>query len=312
PRKSLGTLVADLLRAVPKDLARLTPNQRIAVTIFALFSITFSIIDLSAVLFPSRELNILKWVNDETFGRAVWKRVLMTLSGLASFSGVLCVVLAALSRYSNFFWGVINCICYGLASLAYDYVGDFQLNILFFLPMQIAGILAWGNNIDTGDQGAIARSMSWKQRLLAIVGVVALGVAFYYEIPAIATAMTGSYFYADYPLPHILDASAVALQVVAQLLMTGRFWEQWVLWIVADVVQILMFSGIAGANVFDFNIVVMWSLFLINAMFGLVTWYRRANKVAPVTAAAAADVEASTATLVGGDGGAVRDQENKC
>ncbi|KAI9188336.1 hypothetical protein H9P43_002727 [Blastocladiella emersonii ATCC 22665] len=272
---SFASALSTLFRAVPRDLADLSRAQSLALAAFAAVSVCFSIIDINALLFPSRELALLKWTNDAAAGREVWQRALMTLSGVASVTGCLSVVLAALGRYSTYFWGTINAVCYGLAAFAYGYVGDGQLNA-YFVVMQVVGMLAWARNIDNADT-ATARSLSWLARGAVVAACTAFGCVMYFEIPWVATALTGAYAYDGVLAPHVLDSAAVATQVLAQVLMTGRFWEQWILWIAADVIQIVMFSGLVSVNAFDFNILIMWSLFLINALYGATTWYRRAQ-----------------------------------
>ncbi|KAI9218185.1 nicotinamide mononucleotide transporter-domain-containing protein [Blastocladiella britannica] len=293
------------VRAVPGDLADLTTPQKLGMTLFAILSVTFSIIDFNSIIFPNRGLSPLKWVNDTNAGHATWQRVLMTFSAVASFSGVMAVVLTTLGRFSNYTWGLINAVAYGLAALAYSYAGDFQLNIIYFAPMQFVGILTWSRNLNADTHDAKSKSLTWVQRLVVLVVMGAMAAALFYEIPAFSTALTGAYYYADSDVPHSLDAIAVALQVAAQILMTMCVWEQWILWIAADVVQIIMFSGAIAVNSFDFNICVMWSLFLINALVGLYVWFRKAHSGAIRLAgdeesagAGAAAEEASGSTLM--------------
>jgi nicotinamide mononucleotide transporter PnuC len=280
PPPSWGKIFQKLILSVRTDLIALLPWQMILVTLFAMIVIAFSVLDFNALIFPGSKSSILKWMNDTLDGRPLWERILMTFSGLASFSGVLCVVLASLGRYSNYFWGMINTLSYGLAALAYGYAGDAQLNILFFFPMQLVGMRLWFSELESvssaeGSQ-VVAKSMTWVQRLGVLVLAAALAVIFYFEIPAVACLLTGEYTYQHRRVPHILDSIAVALSVLAQILLTKRYWEQWVLWISVDIVQIAMFSGVGGFGI-DFNIVFMWSLFLINALCGVKVWYRRAH-----------------------------------
>jgi nicotinamide riboside transporter PnuC len=52
----------------------------------------------------------------------------------------------------------------------------------------------------------------------------------------------------------------------------GRYTDQWYFWIMNDILQIAMFSGVAGFGV-NFNILFMWCLFLVNAFYGLYCWF---------------------------------------
>lgn len=60
--------------------------------------------------------------------------------------------------------------------------------------------------------------------------------------------------------------------------------EQWILWIVVDVVSIIMWFIVVfqqGSN--DIGVLIMWSAYLINAIYGFLNWiamYRRQVKYA--------------------------------
>jgi nicotinamide mononucleotide transporter len=71
-----------------------------------------------------------------------------------------------------------------------------------------------------------------------------------------------------------IDATTNVLSVVATFLMMWRYKEQWLLYIVLNIVSIVMwflrFS--AGSEAGDLMIL-MWSLFLLNALFGYWCWH---------------------------------------
>lgn len=88
----------------------------------------------------------------------------------------------------------------------------------------------------------------------------------------------GIYFFEDNQEAHMLDAATNGLNIIGQLLLLFRYWEQWVFWIAVDCLQVVMYSGVAGFGV-DFNILFMWSLYLVNAVFGLYVWFMRERKM---------------------------------
>jgi nicotinamide mononucleotide transporter PnuC len=266
--------LAHLFRSIIPDLRHFPLPLTIFVIFFGAILIVFNIIDFE-VLRNKTGQSVLKWVNDEAAGVATWRRALMLLSGVASFTGAVCVVLCAMGLFSTYFWGVINTITYGLFSIAYGYAGDTQLNLMFYMPMNLIGIYTWYKRVDA-EEVAISRSLSWMQRLLVVVVCVGLGTAFYYEIPAFARAVTGVYFFEGQMAPRVCDASTNAMSIVAQVLMMFRFWEQWVLWIIVDIIQVLMYSGAVGPEL-NVNVFLMWFLFLCNAFFGCWRWWKRAR-----------------------------------
>lgn len=121
---------------------------------------------------------------------------------------------------------------------------------------------------------AKVRSLRWWQWVAVLAITTGLTAAFYWEIPAFAVAIDGVYFYPGNNAPHILDACTNGLSIVAQALLLGRYWEQWILWITIDVLQIAMYSGVAGYG-WNINVLTMWCFFLVNAIFGLAAWILR-------------------------------------
>ena len=57
--------------------------------------------------------------------------------------------------------------------------------------------------------------------------------------------------------------------MIANALMVLRYREQWLLWIIVDVVTVIMWV-LAG----DWIMTTMWSVYLLNACYGMITWTR--------------------------------------
>ena len=72
-----------------------------------------------------------------------------------------------------------------------------------------------------------------------------------------------------------IDSIAVVLSVAAQLLMVKRYVEQWALWILVNVLSITLWLIIlikSGGN--DWSMLVMWSAFLLNSVYGYMNWMK--------------------------------------
>ncbi|WP_342254523.1 nicotinamide riboside transporter PnuC [Spiroplasma endosymbiont of Zeiraphera isertana] len=172
-----------------------------------------------------------------------WQQVLLFLNGIAAFTNVICIILISFGKISNFFWGFFAVSIYGCIALVWDYVGDMQLNLFFFLPFQFIGYSS---------------------------------VFFYFEIPEFSRVILGKYDFDgntfQQVLPHILDSLTNSLSIVAQILMLLRFREQWIFWIIVNIFQIAMYSGVAH-NRLDVNLLLMWIVALGNSGFGFYQWF---------------------------------------
>ncbi|KAJ1550919.1 hypothetical protein HK096_004236, partial [Nowakowskiella sp. JEL0078] len=138
--------------------------------------------------------------------------------------------------------------------------------------MQFWGIYTWSEKMDENETVTV-RGLPLLGYLGTIVCAAALTIAFYYEIPAFAIAIIGNYVYDGLPVPWILDAMTNGLNITAQILLIMRFWEQWILWSIVNVLQITMYAGVGGFGV-NINIILMWAFFLVNSLSGLYTWFQ--------------------------------------
>src|SRR5690625_4274766 len=62
---------------------------------------------------------------------------------VSSVAGMLCVVLVAKGKISNYFFGIIQTVTYGYIAFGYGLYGESMLNWLFYFPLQFVGIWMW-------------------------------------------------------------------------------------------------------------------------------------------------------------------------
>ena len=193
------------------------------------------------------------------------------LGSLAGITGVLCVVLVAKGSIWNYVFGLVNVSLYAYISYNASLYGDAALNALYYLPMQFIGWWQWRkrgaavSNAEAGGNGVQvkARRFTWSQRLLMAAGCLAAVVAMGFVLR----------HFGD-PQP-FKDSTTTVLSIVAQALMALAFMEQWILWIITNIVSVVMWvvcvtRGEAHAGV----MVIMWVFYLLNSLNGLRVWLK--------------------------------------
>ena len=193
------------------------------------------------------------------------------IGSLAGITGVLCVVLVAKGSIWNYVFGLVNVSLYAYISYTASLYGDAALNALYYLPMQFIGWWQWrkrGAAVSESESGGSgvqvkARRFTWRQRSFLAFGCIA--------------AVVAGGFILDYfgdPQP-FKDSTTTVLSIVAQALMALAFMEQWVLWIITNIVSVVMWIVcVARGEAHAAVMVIMWSFYLLNSINGLRVWMR--------------------------------------
>jgi len=186
------------------------------------------------------------------------------LSVISMLSGLWCVILVAKGRIFNYYLGLIQVVTYAYICYGYQLYGEFQLNLFYFLPMQFVGFYIWHKNKDTAVKDKVVVKFMNNIGRVGWTFLSVLAVLIY----AIYLRDLGD----PYPL---IDSASTVLSVIAMVLMAWRYMEQWVLWVVVDIVSVWLWILVVmdkGAN--DVALLVMWSAFLINAVYGFICWIK--------------------------------------
>lgn len=187
---------------------------------------------------------------------------------LSSMAGVTSVILVAKRMIANYAFGIFQVTTYSWLAYQASLFGEVQLNLLYFLPMNIIGWYMW-KKMDTPmyEEGTVkAKFLSVRGRILwFIVSVVAI-IAY----AQFLNTLGGNHVY--------LDSTSTVLSVLAMVLMVKAFAEQWVLWIVVNIVSIIMWAFTLQDGTGDVATLLMWVVFLINSIFGLISWAKDARK----------------------------------
>lgn len=196
----------------------------------------------------------------------VWESTLF--QGFVFLTSILCLVLTAKGRLSAFVFGVFNSLGHGYLAFSNHLYGEMVLYLLFFFPTGILGFILWHRNIKK-NHGLIMRKLSKKWMgiicILIFVLIWAIGFA--------TSAIRAQYILYVY-------ASTNVLSVVATLLTINRFREQWLLYIVLNLANILMWSiRLYHGNPDGLLMVIMWTAYLINALYGYYNWNQGVKEI---------------------------------
>ena len=202
---------------------------------------------------------------------SVLSGTLDVVGSIAGIAGVLCVVLVAKGSIWNYLFGIVNVSMYAYISYKAALYGDAALNAFYYVPMQFIGWWQWRkrgaamseSEADGAGVQVKARRFSWRQRAVLAVGCAAA---------VIAGGFILRYFGDPQPFK---DSTTTVLSIVAQALMALAFMEQWVLWIITNVVSVVMWSiCVARGEAHAAVMVIMWVFYLLNSLNGFRVWLK--------------------------------------
>lgn len=187
------------------------------------------------------------------------------VSLLAALTGVWCVILTGKGKRSSFLFGTVNVVCYAAISLQVRYYGEVMLNLLYYFPMNFVGWFAWSRHMD-GETGEVRKEKLPPGKGLLVYGLTAGAIVLYAQV---LKALGGS-------LPYI-DSMSTVVSVTAQILSVKRLTEQWVLWIVVDVVTVILWGVHFAQGGETIATLAMWSVYLVNAIIMYIRWNREGS-----------------------------------
>lgn len=214
-----------------------------------------------------------------------------TLFGLSvTLTGILSVVLVSKRSQWNYFWGTYNVIGYAYLAFTWGLGGDFMLNTLYFLPMQLVGFLMWKKNLESGSKEIVKARDFNITGYIKLITITLLAVLLYsiFLQKAMAPYFNGLDLSVSYPIYssywlYLFDSMSTILSIIAMYLMVKRYAAQWLLWIFVNIASIGMWSiaYVTNKEIDGFNsgqapaMIFMWMMYLINATYGYYIWRKR-------------------------------------
>lgn len=187
-------------------------------------------------------------------------KLYLIVDGIAAICGIFCVVLCAKGKKSQYIWGLINVIGYIIIAFLNKYYGEVMLNALYYLPSQFIGYYLWNKHENKKTENVKGKKLNIKQTAILLVCTVVS--IFLYKL--LLDALGGN--------NTILDSASTMISIIANTLMLLRYREQWLLWIIIDMITVVMWVLMK-----DGIMVTMWAVYLINAFYGYINWTKMAS-----------------------------------
>ncbi|MGB9098276.1 nicotinamide riboside transporter PnuC [Erwinia sp.] len=176
------------------------------------------------------------------------------IEAIGTVAGLLCIWLASLEKISNYAFGLINVTLFAVIFFQIQLYASLLLQLFFFVA-NLYGWYAWSRQTTDNQQALQIRWMTLPKALGWLVGcVVAIGLMTLYINPVFAwltkiavSVMQGVGLSVTMPelQPDAFpfwDASLMVLSIVAMILMTRKYVENWLLWVIVNVISVMIFA----------------------------------------------------------------------
>lgn len=204
------------------------------------------------VLIAARAM-VVAFTTGASDGNPAWLTIINFISAVC---GVICIFFTAKANISNFAFATVNTIVYAVYLVYWHIWGTALLEILFYIPMNFVSWYFWAKHRDS----EITHKTKAKRLTLlqnAVCAAVVVASALIYHAVLVRIGGEVAWF----------DAFTLSIGIIATILELFRYREQYVWWIITDIVSVGMYIAH-----FDAVYLTKRSIYLIMAMIGLINW----------------------------------------
>lgn len=202
-------------------------------------------------------MDILSWfdINNTLVNFPIGEGYAMSwIEAIGTIFGLLCIWYASKEKTINFYFGLINVTLFSIIFFQIQLYGLLLLQVFFFVA-NIYGWFAWTRSSASGENLKIRWLSKQKLALTIAFSLIAISLLTIYIDPvffALAhfTVDFLNIFGANLAVPSLQpdaypfwDATMTILSIVAQVLMTRKYVENWILWLVINVISVGLYAA---------------------------------------------------------------------
>lgn len=175
----------------------------------------------------------------------------------ASFIGTLSTIICAKGKMSYYVWGFIQTIMFLILNLELRLWIESAEQVYYLITM-VVGVFVWKKNLNKNTAEIKAKKFTVAKFILTVLGLVVASIIIY----NIDVALKGT--------APLLDTLSLSIAIVANLLCTMCYKEQWILWFVLDIIQTILYFVIGQPMM-----AIMYIAWTINCIYGWYNWNKQ-------------------------------------
>ncbi|MEH0886062.1 nicotinamide riboside transporter PnuC [Enterobacter sp. UNJFSC 003] len=176
------------------------------------------------------------------------------IEAVGTVAGLLCIWLASLEKIGNYAFGLLNVTLFAIIFFQIQLYASLLLQ-LFFFAANIYGWYAWSRQNSQQEAELQIRWLPLPKAIAWLVAcVVAIGLMTFYINPVFAfltrlavAVMSGIGLNVTLPVLQpdafpFWDSCMMVLSIAAMILMTRKYVENWLLWVIINVISVVIFA----------------------------------------------------------------------
>ncbi|BBV66963.1 nicotinamide riboside transporter PnuC [Kluyvera ascorbata] len=176
------------------------------------------------------------------------------IEAVGTVAGLLCIWLASLEKIVNYLFGLINVTLFAIIFFQIQLYASLLLQ-LFFFAANLYGWYAWSRQTSQNEAELqirwlpLSKALSW---LAACVVAIALMTLYIDPVFAVLTRVAVNVMQAmgvNVVMPTLQpdafpfwDSCMMVLSIAAMVLMTRKYVENWLLWVIINVISVAIFA----------------------------------------------------------------------
>lgn len=198
-----------------------------------------------------------------TLGICIYQKNSIILIATA-ISGIIYVLLAAKANKYAFAFGAINVLIYGIILINEKIYGGAIYNLIYALPMMMYGYIKYIR--DENKEALDINSMKPQKRVWLGVALALIIIAVCYALYLLKSNLG------------IMDSITTVLGFAGIYLLSNRYKEQWIVWIIVNATNAIMWTTLTIQNTDKLPMLIMWTVYLINSVYGMIYWNKLAKQ----------------------------------
>ncbi|WP_145339197.1 nicotinamide riboside transporter PnuC [Pantoea sp. PSNIH1] len=176
------------------------------------------------------------------------------IEAFGTLAGLLCIWLASQEKISNYLFGLINVTLFAVIFFQIQLYASLLLQLFFFVA-NLYGWYAWSRQTSDHERALKIRwlsppkALAWGAACVIAIALMTryIDVVFGFLTRSAVQIMQGIGLQVSMPQLQpdafpFWDSCMMVLSVVAMILMTRKYVENWLLWVVINVISVMIFA----------------------------------------------------------------------